>query len=79
MALIEILVEFKKGVADPAGDNARKTLEALGFEGIKDVRFAKTFLVEVDAGPAEAKKAGKEMCEKFFANPVIQKCTVTVR
>ncbi len=79
MALIEILIEFKKGVADPEGDNAKKTLEALGFKGIKDVRFAKTFLVEVDATPAEAKKAGEEMCEKFLANPVIQRYTVTVR
>lgn len=79
MALIEIKVEFKKGVADPEGDNAKKTLEALGFKGIKDVSFVKTFVVDLDANPDEALRIGKEMCEKLLANPVIQKYSVSLR
>ena len=38
MTVVEIRIELKKGVADPEGKNTRKTLEALGFKGITDVR-----------------------------------------
>ncbi|MBQ8179413.1 MAG: phosphoribosylformylglycinamidine synthase subunit PurS [Candidatus Methanomethylophilaceae archaeon] len=79
MAVIEIRVELKKGVADPEGKNTRKTLEALGFEGIADVKSVKVFEVDMDLPADEAVKAGEEMCRKLLANPVIQNYSVTVR
>ncbi|AMK13163.1 phosphoribosylformylglycinamidine synthase PurS [methanogenic archaeon mixed culture ISO4-G1] len=79
MAVIEIRIEFKKGVADPEGSNTKKTLESLGFKGLGQVRFVKLFEVEMDLPPEEAKKAGEEMCRKLLANPVIQNYKVTVR
>ena len=79
MAVLEIRIELKKGVADPEGKNTKKTLESLGFEGLGEVRFVKLFEVEVDLPPEEAKKAGEEMCRKLLANPVIQNYKVAVR
>ena len=79
MATIEIRIELKKGVADPEGKNTMKTLESLGFEGVKSVKSIKVFDVELDMSPEEAKKAGEEMCRKLLANPVIQNFKVTVR
>ena len=76
MAVIEIRIELKKGVADPEGKNTKKTLEALGFEGIEAVKL---FEVELDMPADEAVKAGEEMCRKLLANPVIQNYKVTVR
>ena len=77
MTVIEIRIELKKGVADPEGKNTKKTLEALGFEGLGEVRSVKLFEASLPAD--EAVKAGEEMCRKLLANPVIQNFKVTVR
>lgn len=79
MAIIEIRIELKKGVADPEGKNTMKTLESLGFNGVRSVKSVKVFEVEMDMSSADAMKAGEEMCRKLLANPVIQNFKVTVR
>ncbi|OPY34550.1 MAG: phosphoribosylformylglycinamidine synthase subunit PurS [Methanomassiliicoccales archaeon PtaU1.Bin124] len=79
MVVAEIRIELKPGVADPEGQNTKKALELLGFEGIANVRSIKLFVVELDASPAEAKKACEEMCRKLLANPVIQKFSVQIK
>lgn len=79
MTVLEIRIELKKGVADPEGRNTKKALEALGFEGIGEVKTVKVYDVELDCGPEEAVREGEEMCRKLLANPVIQNFKVTVR
>ncbi len=79
MAVIEIRIELKKGVADPEGSNTKKTLESLGFEGIGSVKTVKLFEVELDMPADKAAEAGEEMCRRLLANPVIQNYKVTVR
>ena len=79
MVVAEIRIELKPGVADPEGQNTKKALEQLGFEGIANVRSIKLFVVELDAAPDEAKKACEEMCRKLLANPVIQKFSVQIK
>lgn len=59
MAVIEIRIELKKGVADPEGSNTKKTLESLGFKGVGSVKCVKVFEVELDMGRSEAVKAGE--------------------
>ncbi len=79
MTIIEIRIELMKGVADPEGRNTKKTLEALGFEGILDIRTVKLFEVETDAPADMALEQGNEMCRRLLANPVIQNYRVAVR
>lgn len=79
MAVIDIRIDLKKGVADPEGSNTKKTLESLGFTGIEDVKAVKVFEITLDMPAEEAKRCGEEMCRKLLANPVIQNFTVTVR
>lgn len=79
MAVIEIRIELKKGVADPEGMNTKKTLESLGFEGIENVRTIKMFELTLDMPADKAKQKGEDMCKRLLANPVIQSYTVTVR
>ena len=79
MTVIEVRIELKKGVADPVGKNTKKTLESLGFQGVKSVKSVKVFDLELDMSPEDALKAGEEMCRKLLANPVIQNYKVTVR
>lgn len=79
MAVIEIKIELKKGVADPEGQNTKKALELLGFSGISTVKTVKTFQIELDADPKSAQSVGEEMCRKLLANPVIQNFHVEVK
>lgn len=79
MAVIEIRIELKRGVADPEGMNTKKTLGSLGFEGIEEVRTIKMFEVTLDMPVDRAKVMGEEMCRKLLANPVIQNFTVSAR
>ncbi|MFA5314142.1 MAG: phosphoribosylformylglycinamidine synthase subunit PurS [Methanomassiliicoccales archaeon] len=79
MVVAEIRIELKQGVADPEGQNTKKALELLGFNGIKNVKSIKVFDIELDADVAEAKKACEEMCRKLLANPVIQKFSVKIK
>ncbi|MGE4274959.1 MAG: phosphoribosylformylglycinamidine synthase subunit PurS [Candidatus Methanomethylophilaceae archaeon] len=79
MAVIEIRIELKKGVADPEGQNTKKALELLGFTGISSVKTVKTFQVEMEADSDVATAIGEEMCRKLLANPVIQNFHVELK
>jgi phosphoribosylformylglycinamidine synthase PurS subunit len=79
MAIIDIRIELRKGVADPEGANTKKTLEALGFEGIEALRPVRMYELTLDMTADEAMQAGEEMCKVLLANPVIEKYSVTVR
>jgi len=78
MTVIDIRIELKKGVADPEGTNKKKTLESLGFSGIKSVKSVKFFEVDMDLPEKEAVAAGEEFCRKLLANPVVQSFKVNV-
>ncbi len=79
MAVAEVRVELKKGVADPEGKNVLKALKLLGFEGVKDVRSVKVFDIFVDGDDASVEKKVDEMCQKLLANPVIHNYSIKVK
>lgn len=79
MVIAEVRIELKHGVADPEGQNTKKALELLGFQGIANVRSVKVFEVELEGSPSHAKKTCEEMCRKLLANPVIQKFSVQIK
>jgi phosphoribosylformylglycinamidine synthase PurS subunit len=79
VVVAEIRIELKHGVADPEGQNTKKALELLGFEGIKGVRTIKVFEMELDSAANEARAQCEEMCRRVLANPVIQRFKVTLK
>ena len=80
----KVHVTLKPGVLDPQGKAIAHALEALGFDGVADVRQGK--YIEIDlkdgsggnsgAGTAEARVS--EMCEKLLANTVIENYRVEI-
>lgn len=79
MYLAEVQVGFKDGVADPEGENTRKTLNLLGFDEVDRVHSAKVFNIEIDASDADkAHELAEEMCSRLLANPVVNEYTVEV-
>ncbi|MGB2581551.1 MAG: phosphoribosylformylglycinamidine synthase subunit PurS [Thermoplasmata archaeon] len=79
MAVAEVRITLKKGVADPEGKNTLKALELLGFEGVRDVRSVKVFEIETEGEAGEAKRSVEEMCRKLLANPVIHNYSIRIK
>jgi phosphoribosylformylglycinamidine synthase len=66
-------ITLKSGVLDPQGKAIGHALEALGFEGVNDVRQGKVVEIDlVEEDPAKARKQVEEMCRKLLANTVIE-------
>ena len=62
-----VLIRPKEGILDPQGQAVERSLPALGFEGVENVRVGR--LVELDVeDPARV----PEMCERLLANPLIE-------
>jgi phosphoribosylformylglycinamidine synthase len=66
-------VRLREGIADPAGTTVERSLPALGFEGIDEVRVGKAirFTVEAD-DEAAARSRVEQLCDRFLTNPVIE-------
>jgi phosphoribosylformylglycinamidine synthase subunit PurS len=76
-----VLVETRPlaGVADPEGATIERSLPALGFEGVSEVRVGKAFRFQLDAPDlATAETMVDDMCRRFLTNPVIEDAVITV-
>jgi phosphoribosylformylglycinamidine synthase PurS subunit len=72
-----VLVRLKDGILDAPGTSVRRSLHALGFAEVVDVRLGKVIdlELEIDDG-ARARRRLEEMCERLLANPVIERCAI---
>ncbi|MGZ4111006.1 MAG: phosphoribosylformylglycinamidine synthase subunit PurS [Tumebacillaceae bacterium] len=74
--LAKIHVTLKASVLDPQGTAVTKSLHALGYDEVQDVRIGKYLEVKVDTTDRKvAEERVTEMCEKLLANTVIEKYT----
>ena len=79
MVRVRVEVRLKKGVTDPEGENVQKALTLLGFQGIRGVRSAKVFIIDLTAKETRAaQKQAEEMCRRLLANPVIHDYSIFV-
>lgn len=70
-------VTLKDGVLDPQGKAIANALEALGFEGINQVRQGKVIEIDIaESDPKKARLAIGRMCDKLLANTVIEDYTI---
>lgn len=72
-------ITLKNGVLDPQGKAIQHALDALGFEGVDDVRQGKYIeldLAETDKATAEANV--EEMCKKLLSNMVIENYSIAI-
>ncbi len=69
-----VYVTLKRGVLDPQGSAVARSLHALGYDEVADVRLGKFIEVALREGaPAADEKARlEEMCRKLLANTVIE-------
>ncbi len=75
----EVAVLLKDTVNDPQGITATRLLSSIGFEGIRSIRIGKMVQVDLVAkNEDEAYKLVTEMCERMFANPVIEQYRIEI-
>lgn len=76
---VQVETRPRAGIADPEGATIERSLPALGFDGIRDVRVGKSIRFTVEATDEDAARAEvDDLCARFLTNPVIEDSTVTV-
>ena len=79
---VRVYITPKKGILDPQGVAVERSLPALGFDGVTDVRVGKFIELQLalpDGTPADqARGEVDEMCRKLLANPIIEDYTFTI-
>ncbi|ABO50878.1 phosphoribosylformylglycinamidine synthase, purS [Desulforamulus reducens MI-1] len=72
----KIYVTLRKSVLDPQGNVVRKSLCALGYSNVPEVRIGRYMVVDIEiTDRAEAEKQVRDMCDKLLVNPVIEDYT----
>lgn len=79
MYLVKVHVALKKGVLDPQGSTIQRSLAAMDFTGIEDVRVGKVFEIKIKGSSLEqVKDQVEQMCRKLLSNPVIEEYSFEV-
>jgi len=79
---VRVYITPKKGILDPQGVAIERSLPALGFDGVTDVRVGKFIELQLSlpngTPPGRARDEVDEMCRKLLANPIIEDFTFTI-
>ena len=77
--LAKIHITFKDGVLDPQGKAVHHALKDLGYNEVSRIQMGKYLELQLDGITIEeAENRVSEMCEKLFANTVIESYRFTV-
>jgi phosphoribosylformylglycinamidine synthase len=67
----KVYITPKEGILDPQGLTIERSLPALGFEGVGNVRVGKYIELELPGGENASDELDR-MCRKLLANPIIE-------
>ena len=77
--LARIHITFKNGVLDPQGKAVHHALKDLGYNEVSGIQMGKYLELQLDGiSKEEAQNRVTEMCEKLFANTVIESYRFTL-
>jgi len=69
----KVFITLKKSVLDTQGQVVQRSLQALNFDGVGDVRVGKYIELQLQAADkAAAEQTVRDMCERLLANTVIE-------
>lgn len=76
---VTVNISLKDGVLDPQGRAVERSLDAIGFHEVSNIRIGKQITLDVDAeDSARAHQRAARMCEQILANTVIEDYEITV-
>ena len=75
----KIHITFKNGVLDPQGKAVHHALKDLGYNEVLEIQMGKYLELKLEGvSKEEAENRVAEMCEKLFANTVIESYRFTI-
>ena len=72
MYKVKIYVTLRESVLDPQGTAVKKSLNALDFPEVQDVRIGKYMELKLSESTANINESVRKMCEKLLVNTVIE-------
>ena len=70
---VQVDVQLRAGIADPAGSTIERSLPTLGFDGVSGVKVGKSIRFTIEsADQAAAQAEVDDLCHRFLTNPVIE-------
>ena len=77
--IAKIHITFKNGVLDPQGKAVHQALKDLGYNEVSEIQMGKYLELKMDGvSREEAENRVTQMCEKLFANTVIESYRFTL-
>jgi len=77
--IAKIHITFKNGVLDPQGKAVHHALKDHGYNEVSEIQMGKYLELKLDGvSREEAENRIAEMCEKLFANTVIESYRFTL-
>ncbi|MFN2421375.1 MAG: phosphoribosylformylglycinamidine synthase subunit PurS [Gemmatimonadota bacterium] len=71
---VEVFIQLKPGMLDPAGATLEHALADLGYRGVDEVRVGKWITFRLPDDDRRALESSvDEMCRRLLANPVIER------
>ena len=71
--LVEIRVTPRPGLLNPEGNAVHHALNALGFDGVEDVRIGKSIAIRLKADDERsARETADAVSQRLLANPVTE-------
>ena len=67
-----VYITPKADILDPAGKAVERSLRALGFGDVENVRLGKYVELNIGGDPGTASQRLDEMCRRLLANGVIE-------
>ncbi len=79
---VRVYITPKQGILDPQGVAIERSLPALGFDGVSNVRVGKFIELELEVADGAQREVARAevdaMCRKLLANPIIEDFTFAV-
>ncbi len=72
MYKVKVYVTLRESVLDPQGTAVQKSLNALNFQEVQDVRIGKYMELQLSESTADIDESVRNMCEKLLVNTVIE-------
>jgi phosphoribosylformylglycinamidine synthase PurS subunit len=72
MYKVKVYVTLRESVLDPQGTAVQKSLNAMNFPEVLDVRIGKYMELELSESTADVDEAVRNMCDKLLVNTVIE-------
>ena len=77
---VQVEVRLRAGISDPQGSTIERSLPALGFGGVRDVRVGKSIRFDIEGSDeASARAEVEDMCARFLTNPVIEDAVILLQ